>query len=256
MRQEGDLEGDALNQWLVVFILLAIALGALLKGMTGLGLPLFAVPAIATVTSVEEAVVLMIIPVIGSNVWLVVSHRKHAAMLHQHRPFLAAGVVGGIIGTLLLSVIDDRWLKLLLAGWLFLYLAQYMVGDSLRFLFRARGIGAVAIGTLGGVSQGSTGMSAHIVAPYFHDPSMRAGEYAFLVATTFLLFSVAQLSSATAIGLFTPARISLGLIALIPTLYLTRLGTKLAGKLSRTAFERLVFVIFVAMEIKLLTDIF
>ena len=60
---------------LLVFVLAAISLGGLFKGMTGLGLPMFAVPALAVVTSVEEAVVLMIIPGLGTNLWPESPHR-------------------------------------------------------------------------------------------------------------------------------------------------------------------------------------
>ena len=44
------------NMALFIIAITAITIGALLKGMTGVGLPLIAVPAIATFTSVEEAV--------------------------------------------------------------------------------------------------------------------------------------------------------------------------------------------------------
>ena len=79
--------------------------------MTGLGLPLFAVPALATITSVEEAVILMIIPGLGSNLWLVTNHRRFAPLLRRHLPFLAAGFLGGLVGTYMLIVVDERWLK-------------------------------------------------------------------------------------------------------------------------------------------------
>ncbi len=85
------MDWSSVSIWLIVAVLSVISMGALLKGMTGLGLPLFAVPAIATLTSVEEAVVLMIIPGLGSNIWLVVNHRQFAALLRNHRPFLVAG---------------------------------------------------------------------------------------------------------------------------------------------------------------------
>ena len=76
------------NTGLLLAVLAAISLGALLKGMTGLGLPLFAVPALAVITSVEEAVVLMVFPSLGSNLWLVVSHRQDRHLLREHLPFL------------------------------------------------------------------------------------------------------------------------------------------------------------------------
>lgn len=249
------LDWSSVSIWLVVAVLSVISIGALLKGMTGLGLPLFAVPAIAALTSVEEAVVLMIIPGLGSNIWLVVNHRQFSDLLREHQPFLLAGFLGGIAGTFLLLTIDDRWLKLVLAAWLALYLIQYAFGDILQSVFRARGSGAAIVGATAGTIQGATGVSAHIVAPYFHNRHAAPGAYAFLVACAFLAFSVAQLGTALSTQLITPQRLTLGLIALVPTLVFTRIGIGLAGRISNTVFQRILLVTFVLMEIKLLADV-
>ncbi|MFB3078462.1 MAG: TSUP family transporter, partial [Lysobacterales bacterium] len=109
---------------LLAAALLAIGIGALAKGITGVGLPILAVPALASLTSVEEAVVLMVLPGIAANGWLVVTHRKWAVLRH-HGGFLLLGLAGGVFGTWLLSSLDDRWLKLILAVWLGVYLIQY-----------------------------------------------------------------------------------------------------------------------------------
>lgn len=224
--------------------------------MTGLGLPLIAVPVIATFTSVEEAVVLMIIPTLGSNLWLVAAHRRFAGLVHAHLPFLIAGFLGGIVGTFALAAIDDRWLKLALAAWLALYLLQFAFGNFLRSVFQAKGAAAAAVGFSGGAIQGATGVSAHIVAPYFHGRKEPAESYAFLIACAFLTFSSAQLMTATGSQLFSPERLILGTVALVPTLIFTRVGIRLAGRISRQAFQKLLIALFVLMEIKLLADVF
>ncbi len=133
------------------------------------------------------------------------------------------------MGTILLIVVDDRWLKLVLAAWLALYLIQYFLGDIFAPLFRARGILAALVGATGGTIQGATGVSAHVVAPYFHDPAIKPEAYAFLVASAFLVFSVAQMSTAIGTGLFTPDRLALSFAALIPTLVFTKIGISMAG---------------------------
>lgn len=250
------MDWASVNIWLVVAVLALISFGSWIKGLTGMGLPLFATPAIATLTSVEEAVVLMIIPLLGSNIWLVVSHRQHRAQLLAHRTFLIAGFVGGIIGTLLLVEIDDRWLKLGLALWLGLYLAQRMFGKTIQLPAQARGPAAAGIGATAGSMQGATGISAHIVAPYFNSSSVMPEAYAFLMATSFLTFSVAQLLAATSSGLFTYDRLVFGLIMLLPTLIFTRLGIRFSASVSQEMFQKFLLLIFLVMEIKLLWDIF
>lgn len=249
------MELSTISTGLVVVALTAIALGALIKGMTGLGLPLLAVPAIATFASVEEAVVLMIIPTFGSNLWLVFTHRRLAALLSAHLPFLLAGLTGGIVGTFLLTVVEDRWLKLMLAAWLAVYLVQFLFGNFLRPLFQARGPAAAAVGFTAGTIQGATGISAHIVAPYFHGRKLAPEAYALLVASAFLTFSGAQLLTAAGTQLFTADRLVIGMIALVPTLVFTQAGIRLAGKISDAAFQKILIAIFMLMEIKLIADV-
>jgi len=123
---------------LLAAAMLAISIGALAKGITGVGLPILAVPVLASFTSVEEAVVLMVLPGIASNSWLVVTHRKWA-ILREHRGFLLLGVIGGVLGTWLLSMLDDHWLKLILAIWLGVYLLQYFSRQSYDHFFGGRG---------------------------------------------------------------------------------------------------------------------
>ena len=250
------MEFGSISIGLAVVALTAIALGALVKGMTGLGLPLIAVPTIATFASVEEAVVLMIIPTFGSNLWLVGTHRRFVALLSAHLPFLIGGLAGGIVGTCLLTAIDDRWLKLTLAVWLAVYLVQFVFGNILRSLFQARGVTAAGVGFTAGTLQGATGISAHIVAPYFHGRKLAPDAYAFLIAFAFMTFSGAQLATAASTQLFTADRLVIGIIALVPTLIFTQAGIRLAGKISDAVFQKILIAIFVLMEIKLIADVF
>jgi len=249
------LELTTVSLTLVAVVFVAISLGALIKGITGLGLPLVAVPAIASFTSVEEAVVLMIIPTFASNLWIVHAHRRFSPLLSEHFPFLVAGFVGGILGTFLLVAVDDRWLKLVLAAWLALYLVQYAFGDFLRAAFRVRGPAAGIVGAVAGTIQGATGVSAHIVAPFFHGRDLRPEAYALLIASAFLTFSSAQLLAATGTSLFTTERVAIALLALVPTLLFTSIGIRLVGKISGPSFQRLLLGLFLVMEVKLLADV-
>ena len=249
------MEIGSISIWLLVVVLTAITLGSLVKGMTGLGLPLIAVPAIASFTSVEEAVVLMIIPVFGSNLWMVGSHRRFAPLLAEHWPFMLAAFIGGILGTFLLVAIDDRWLKLILAMWLALYLLQLVLGDALSFVFRAKGAASALVGLAAGTVHGASGVSAHIVAPYFHGRQVDPAAYAFLIAAAFLTSGSAQLFTALGKQLFDAERLTLGLLALIPTLIITQIGMRCAGMISAAVFRKIILVLFILMEIKLIADV-
>lgn len=234
--------------------MLAIGIGGIAKGITGVGLPILAVPLLASFTSVEEAVVLMVLPSIAANAWLVVTHKKWA-VLRQHSRFLLLGLGGGVFGTWLLSILSDRWLKLMLAIWLGVYLVQYFSDQSYARYFSGRGAFGPLLGMAAGTIQGASGISAPIVAPYFHANGLVRDAYAFATAFTFLLFSGAQISAMSKLDLLTAERLLVGLIVVIPTLLFTHLGIRLAHRISEQTFHRILLALFVAMELKLVIDI-
>jgi uncharacterized membrane protein YfcA len=239
---------------LLASAMLAIGIGGLAKGITGVGLPILAVPVLASFTSVEEAVVLMVLPSIAANGWLVITHRRWA-VLRDHRGFLLFGLAGGVMGTWLLSILDDHWLKLILAIWLGVYLLQYFSRRTYDHYFSGRGKIGPLLGVAAGTIQGASGISAPIVAPYFHANGLVRETYAFATAFTFLLFSGAQVGAMLELELLTAERLMIGLIVVVPTLLFTHLGIRLSRRVSERAFHNILLTLFAAMELKLIIDI-
>lgn len=242
------------NTLFVGLALAAIALGSICKGITGVGLPVLAVPMIASFTNVADAVVIMILPGIASNAMIVLSHRKWR-LLPPHGVFLVSGCVGALLGVGLLTVLGDRALKGLLALWLAIYLLRHFAGsNSSTSRSLPRWIGTL-FGMTAGASQGAMGISAPIVGPYYHLTGNTRSDYAFLVACSFLLFYAAQGAGISQTTLFTAERTSIGLMAIIPTLLCTHLGIRLAPRIGEQMFNRILIGLFIAMEIKLILDV-
>jgi uncharacterized membrane protein YfcA len=248
------VDAGLINFGLLAVALLALGIGSLAKGITGVGLPILGVPLLASFTSVEEAVVLMVLPGIAANTLLVITHRKWQ-LLRQHTGFLLAGFAGGLLGTWLLSQLDDRWLKLVLAAWLGVYLVQFVSGRAHERYFSGRGGLGPALGLAAGTIQGACGISAPIVAPYFHANGLVREAYAFATGFAFLLFSGAQIAAMTEMDLLTPDRLTIGLLVVAPTLLFTHWGIRLARRISDKVFHRILLVLFVAMEVKLVVDV-
>ena len=110
-------------------------------------------------------------------------------------------------------------------------------------------------GAAAGTVQGATGISASIVGPYYHASGLGRETYAFGAALTFMMISVAQFTAMGTVNLLTTDRLGIGLIAIIPTLLFTRIGIGWSRKISEQTFNRVLIVLFVLMEIRLVTDI-
>lgn len=249
----------------MLIILAAISFGSFLKGMTGLGLPMFAIPALSMVIPVEDAVIIMLIPGIGSNLWLVISHKKHRALIQDHKLFLILGFIGALLGTWLLQNLPEAILKSLLAIGLGLYLLRQAANfDLVKRLIPIKENTSndkptnplSFLGFIAGILQGASGMSAQVIAPYYHALGLSKAPYAFIVAASFLFFAFAQFTAMTGLDLMNQERFTISLLALIPTLIFTRIGIHQAHRLSIQGFDKVLLMMFFAMEIGLIIDIF
>jgi uncharacterized membrane protein YfcA len=238
-----------------VIILATIAMGALIKGITGLGLPIFAIPTLAIFVPVDTAVIVMALPSLVANAWLIIVHRVHLPMMKKHRHFLGLGFIGSLVGTWLLANLDDEFLRILLACWLGIYLIQLFTGKARSAMFSGEAGLAGPLGFAAGTLQGATGISAPVIAPYFHAHGLALSPYAFAVACTFALLSLGQVSAMVTVDLLTPTLLGYSLLATITTMLFIPIGVRLAGRLSRESFDRMLPVLFILIEVKLIYDI-
>ena len=118
-------------------ILAAITLAYFVKGVVGMGGPLLAIPVIASVTDVQHAVVVLSLANLISNGWLLWEHRRGAAGTgFVMIPFLTASTVITVLGTWLLTALDDRVLAPIVAVVIVAYVARVLT-DSEFSLDRA-----------------------------------------------------------------------------------------------------------------------
>ena len=236
-------------------IITTIAIGAFLKGVTGVGLPIFAIPALAMFLPVDNAVVVMAIPSLVANAWLIVVHWEHLPIMKEHRTFLALGFIGALLGTWLLATIDDSLLRIVLASWLGIYLLQHYARRTTSDVYAGKADLAGVLGLAAGALQGTTGISAPVVAPYYHARGLTLSAYAFAVACTFALLAAGQLSAMTTVRLFTPTLLGYGLLATVTTLVFLPIGVRFGRKMQQRTFDRFLPIVFVLIEIKLVYDI-
>ena len=151
----------------LLIVALAVILGSLVKGTTGLGLPLTAVPVIAFFVGVQDAVVIMAAPTAVSNAMLVREYRRELRFVRGLPSFAGLGAIGAVTGAWLLPRINDRLLFLLLALLLSGFLGWRFSSADPRWSPRIQKWGRIPVALTCGVAQGATGISGPLVAAWF-----------------------------------------------------------------------------------------
>ncbi|MFD1505085.1 sulfite exporter TauE/SafE family protein [Georgenia yuyongxinii] len=218
----------------------ALAVGSFVKGVTGTGLPQVAVPVMAAFLGVERAVIIMSIPGVVSNLWLVVNHVKSASQSRHLLNLLFTGVIGAVVGTVALTTVDGRLLSLVLAALILVYVVLRVAAPRLHVSRRASFWLSPPIGLAAGALQGSTGISGPLLATYIHSLRLTPGAYVFSLSALFGVFSVAQVATLAGLGAYSTELLLEGLLALVPVAAFLVPGVRLGKLLDPAVFGRVV----------------
>ena len=90
----------------ILIAFLCLAAGGVLKGATGAGAPVLAVPALAMMFDVRVAVVTMLVPNLLTNVWQAWQFRGDRLPNRFILAFSLAGAIGVVGGTVMLAVCE------------------------------------------------------------------------------------------------------------------------------------------------------
>lgn len=235
----------------LALIALALAGGGLVKGVTGMGMPMVAVPVVAAFLGVQHAVAVLVVPIVATNFlqfWAYRSHRRDTEFLPL---FLAAGVAGVGIGTWLLVELPERALSLGMAAMVAFYITLQLARPGLRLGARMAQWLAAPAGMAAGALQGATGVSGPVTAMFLHARGLARESYVFAAAAMFLLFGLVQLPALMLAGIMTWRIVLEGTLALLPALAMMSVGGWLARFIKPETFNRIILALLAVIALQL-----
>ncbi|ROO27611.1 glutamine amidotransferase [Salinisphaera orenii MK-B5] len=231
-----------------------LALGGVIKGATGAGAPIFAVPALAMMFDVQFAVVVMLMPNLLTNCWQAWRFRHQRLSTRFHLGFAGAGAVGVLPGSVMLARLPPHFLSLGVAFAVIAYIAfrvarpGWSIGRAL-----ARRLSAPA-GLSAGLLQGASGLSAPVSLTFLNAMKLERPYFIFSASLFFVAMTLPQLPMLVALGVLTPQRLLLSTCALLPVVLFMPLGARLARHLPRKLFDRVILAVLGILAVKLLLD--
>lgn len=235
-------------------VIVAVVIGSVVKGATGTGLPTVAIPVMASFVGVTDAVVIMAIPTVVTNTWLMWIHRSQMGATRDLPSMIVAGFVGVVTGAWLLTTVSSRALSLALAALIAVYVTLSLSRPNIAFPPSVTRYVSPPVGFLGGVLQGSTGIAGPAVATYAHGFRLPPGAYVFTLAAQFQLFALVSVFTYERFGLYTEERMWGSALILIPMLIAMPIGVRLGRRLERRVFDRFVLTVLTVMGLKLVSD--
>ena len=229
----------------LTIVLLAVIVGAIVKAVTGMGLPIIAIPIAALFVDLDDAVVTIAFPNMLANGVLAFRERSH---VHETRdlPVLAlTGIVGAVAGAIAFVSLPDEPLVILLIIAILGYVVTFFAKPDLQVgPERSRRL-APAAGTVAGAFQGAIGISGPIVGSWIHSYRLPRGAHIFSVTSLFLVTGTTQFVVLAGSGEL-QGRIGASLLACIPVLASIPVGAWLRNKVSARGFDLAVIGVLIA----------
>ena len=235
----------AWEELLIMFV--ALALGGLFKGMTGLGLPLITIPVMATFLGVERAVLIMLIPSSSLNAYQVWMHRSEWANLPEWPRLLLAGIPGAALGATVLYLANEKFLMTSLAVWIAAYVLLRFLHPTFSLSRIARLRWSPLVGAAAAALQSATGISAPIIAPYADSLGLKPRAYVLAVCAPFGAFAGAHLLIVSTAGLYSGELATQGLVAVLPAVMFIPVGVYLRRFISPQFFDVLIRLTLLVM---------
>lgn len=236
----------------IAMILLAYAIAAVVKGAIGVGTPFIVIPILSPILGLPVAVAVLTVPLLAANVWQLWQYRAVAREVPFLPRFVAASALGIGFGNWGLVSFDAAPLMIFVGLAVLTYLGLDTLMPNLR-LPAATGKRIAPLTGLGsGIMHGLSGISAPISLTYMTAMRLAREQFIFSASAAFLVAGMIQSVTLSYAGVLTADVALMSLIAVVPTLALLPLGTRLGRMFSPRTFRRLVLLLLLALALRMI----
>jgi hypothetical protein len=246
------MELVTLSTGLLIAIALIVFGAATVKGVAGLGFPLITVPLVANLVGPHAAVVMIAVPTVASNLFMVAQGGGTVARLRQMAWLIVGLAAGAAVSARLLRDIDPGMLALVLGVIAVGYAGPELARVPLRLSSSPRAAVSLGVGAVAGLLGGSTTIYAPLVAAYVDSLRLAKNEFVFWVTALFLLGTSIQVVTYLQAGIYRGGLLQTALLLCLPMLIGTWLGIRLRDRLAAHRFRTLVLVLVLLSGLNLI----
>ncbi|RTL51936.1 MAG: sulfite exporter TauE/SafE family protein [Bradyrhizobiaceae bacterium] len=223
---------------LLAFVFVVFLVAGLVKGVTGLGLPTVAMGLLATRLPPLNAIAIMIVPAIATNIWQTFAGPYLRALVRRLWPLLLSTVLGVVGGSGLLVGPYAPYGTVALGILLVIYGLISLLHVRFHLSRKDEGWTGAICGLLSGLSAAMTGVQIIPAVVYLQAIEMERDEFVQALGLFFTTATLAQIFNLTNAGLMSSALLLPALIGLGASLAGMHLGQILRERMEPDTFRR------------------
>ena len=248
------MDGLGLETLSLVFAVLA--LGGAIKGVTGIGLPLVAVSGVASVSDVQTAVALIILPIVATNLWQALRAGGPGIMLRRFWPVVVPLTLGLWWSTGMVAASATCTLNLILGVTVVVFSVVYAISPRLRVPRSAEQWSGGLIGALSGVIGGFSTVFGPPISMYLLSLDLKKEEFIQAVGILFFSGSVPLMIFYWMHGVLRPDNVGWSALACLPVFLGLAVGQWVRGWVDQETFRKVLLVMLFVVGLNLLRRAF
>lgn len=228
----------------------AFALGGLVKGTLGVGLPLVVVPLLTLAMPAPSAIALVVVPVLASNLWQAWDTGVSRRGVRRFAPLIGALFAATLLTVPMTLSLSTRTLNTMVAGAVALAVLLTVWRPQLRI--RRETPWSLVVGALSGVMGGVSSLTGPIVISYLMALKLPRDEFVGSISIIYLAAALPLYASMAAHGRIGAAELALSALAMLPVSLGLALGKAVRGRLSEDWFRRVLLLFLCGVALALL----
>ncbi|MSP35467.1 MAG: sulfite exporter TauE/SafE family protein [Limnohabitans sp.] len=227
----------------------AILFGGIVKGTLGVGLPLLAVPIMSLMIGSTQAIALVAVPVLVSNIWQAWQEASWKASLKRFWPLMLTQAIMTVIAVHWTLSFSVKQLNMLVAFAVVLAVVSMLFKPSFTIpADKERWTGAL-VGSVSGMLGGVSSLMGPILISYMLSLKMQRDEFVGAVSVIYLNAAWPLYLAMYSFGRMEVVDLGYSVLALVPMAIGLTTGQKLRHRISEEAFRKILlgFLTFIAV---------
>jgi uncharacterized protein len=236
----------------IVFIVLAFIVGGVVKGTLGVGLPMFVIPILAHRMPAIQAIAVLIMPVLVSNLWQALQSGFSKEGLKRFLPLLATFVATTLITIQITLSLSDKTMRSVVAGVVLLAVIALSLPLKTAIKPKHETTWSAIVGFLSGLMGGVSTLSGPLIISYLMALRLPREVFVGTVSVIYLAGAISIYGSMTLMGAIPLNDFWVSCWTLIPMSIGLVIGQRIRGKLSESVFKKVMLGFLSVVAISLL----
>jgi len=243
--------------WLaIVASAAAVFLGGMTKGALGIGMPLLAIPVMALFMTVPQALTVLAIPILVTNLWQALQGGNLKAMVQRFWPLAITLAVGIGVGAQALVLFDQKVLYLVMGLVVLIQPMMRFLKPAFQFSQRAQKFLGPAFAGASGVIGGMTGFFGPLLVVYLATLGLQKDHFTAAVSMMFVVGGLSLSLFLVQLGFMKGPELTVSMATLLPALTGIYAGQLIRSRINQKQFEKGLAFFLLLLGISLLIKAF